>query len=314
MPRQRSEYRPAVMPRNAELIRHFARLGLEIKRFLDTPAQKLLIIVGPRGTGKSRAIEAVLARLRLDAFFLNCPGKPWRFYMEMFHRADHARYPGRIIVLNEARPLFRNDRSVDLVKTMTEQRQVNKVQWGYSTPAEMRSGEIPDEFLTSARFIVICNSWPEDNPDMDAIRSRGTMLYFNPSAPEMHRHAGRWYQGRRDVFDFMGRHLAECEEPDLRYYEVANEKAEWAAKVGLPDSYWKDWVLSLAFVGPKKIAWQLMNDPSFRNDNERAKEFARLSGKSERTFYRLRDELKGRMDDSEEETSAGSCQNVELLL
>ena len=75
------------------------------------------------------------------------------------------------------------------MKLATEQAEVNRVQWGYSTPAEIRSGEVPAAFDTSARFVIICNSWPVGNPDVDAIQSRGTILYFCPSAAEMHRYA-----------------------------------------------------------------------------------------------------------------------------
>ena len=99
--------------------------------------------------------------------------------------------------------------------------------------------------------------------------------------------------------------------PPATVYKEANAKAEWAARVGLPDSYWQDYVLGLAFVGDKKIAWQLMNDPSFGSDHERAREFARLAGRSERTFYRLRDELKCRMD-RPEDAATGSCQIVKI--
>jgi hypothetical protein len=150
----------------------------------------------------------------------------------LYRHANHAvagqRY--RIGVLNEARAKLNDPRGLDLFKLATEQAEVKRVQWGYSTPAEVRSGEVPAAFDTSARFVIICNSWPLGNPDVDAIQSRGTMLYFCPSAAEMHRYAKEWYVGRPEVYDFLGEHLAGCEEPDLCCYKGANDKAEWGGQ------------------------------------------------------------------------------------
>jgi hypothetical protein len=70
--------------------------------------------------------------------------------------------------------------------------------------------------------------------------------------------------------------------------------------------------LARELMNDRKVAWQLMNDDSFASDNQRAKEFHRLTGSSERKFYRLREELKDRMDDRGD-ADAGSCQGVELL-
>jgi hypothetical protein len=60
------------------------------------------------------------------------------------------------------------------------------------------------------------------------------------------------------------------------------------------------------------LAALLARDSGFDSDNQRAKEFFRLTGGSERKFYRLREELESRMDDSQDK-AAGSCQTVKLL-
>jgi hypothetical protein len=112
---------------------------------------KLLILAGPRGTGETEAVKAVLKSLSLDAHHLSCPGRPWRLYQDLYRHANHAvagqRY--RIVVLNETRAMLNDPRSLDLLKLATEQAEVNRVQWDYSTPAEIRSGEVSAAFDTT---------------------------------------------------------------------------------------------------------------------------------------------------------------------
>jgi len=295
------------VPRNAELVRHYKHLGDYLHRFIAGNIH-LLILIGPRGTGKSRAVETVLKTFPIRSHHQNCPGTGWSFYLMLV-----AQMHMDVIVLNEAGALFRDNRAKDLVKTVTELEKDIRVQWGFSCPVEIRKGEIPSTFVLRSRFIFIANSWDLNDADMQAIASRATLVYLNPPAREMHEYAGRWFKGRQDVYDFMGKHLAECEEPDLRYYELANQRAEWAREREYPDSYWQDYVIRLGFVGDKKIVWQLMNDKTFPSTGKlgqgaRAKEFVRLAGyandsSGERQYYRLYHELVSRMDDEDTQPS-----------
>ena len=89
MPRKRSPYRPTPMPRNAELVRRYLALAVELCRFAGS-LMKLLILAGPRGSGKTEAVKAVLKSLSLDAHYLSCPGRPWRLYQDLYRHANHA--------------------------------------------------------------------------------------------------------------------------------------------------------------------------------------------------------------------------------
>jgi hypothetical protein len=138
----------------------------------------------------------------------------------------------------------------------------------------------------------------------------------------MHRYAGRWYKGPKDVYEFIGRHIVMFEEPSLRIYEHARNRAEVAARRGLPDSYWQEFVMDHLLTGPKRVAWDLLLDDSSRSDNERAREFARVSGMSERTFYYYAYELRMRMEEAtgdaaepepEEAARAGGVANTHSL-
>jgi len=55
---------------------------------------------------------------------------------------------------------------------------------------------------------------------------------------------------------------------------------------------WKQYVRQQMMPVEKRIALNLMLDKTYGSDNQRAKEFARLTWAAPRTFYRYRDEIK----------------------
>src|SRR5262249_38399625 len=154
---------------------------------------------------------------------LTFPGKGWALFTDTYKGARHDEYPERIVVLREARAMLNDTRALDLFKQLTEQRVLRAIRWSFSKPAAIVKGRIPEEWMTSARFVVEANSWPDDDADIAALRSRGRVLYFSPSARQMHAYAETWYKGDPDVFRFIGEHLIDCEEPDLRIYHEMSE-------------------------------------------------------------------------------------------
>ena len=48
------------------------------------------------------------------------------------------------------------------------------------------------------------------------------LLFFQPSAAEVHRKAGEWF-GDREIYEWFGKNLHRMREPSLRYYMRAKE-------------------------------------------------------------------------------------------
>jgi hypothetical protein len=270
------------MPEGAELVTTYDRLGY----FLDAFAHNeigLLIIVGPPGPGKSTAVAAHLGR---RACLIKGGATPYRLYQKLYEHRDEP------IVLDDADKIFRTQDGMFLFKILCDTEPVKWPQWNSATP-EIRQGLLPDTFPTTSRVVVIANSWPQTNPDIRAVESRGHLMYFSPPADEMHRYAAAWVKDR-EVYDFVGEHLALMEQPDLRIYFKAQERKRIGQRTGHVGE-WKDFVRKQLLIGPKLVALQLLMDPSFASDHRRAQEYRRLTGQSERTFYRQATELAQRL-------------------
>src|SRR2546430_9311534 len=91
-------------------------------------------------------------------------------------------------------------------------------------PVPDRGGEVsvPREFVTRSRVIIICNDWMTLNRNVAALQDRGHVLVFQPSAAEVHRHAGEWF-GDPEIYAWFAANLHRMREPSLRLYVRARE-------------------------------------------------------------------------------------------
>jgi hypothetical protein len=240
--------------------------------------RNLLIVVGPPGTSKSTTVRRHLG----DARVIEGGSTPYRLYLELYEHRD------RPIVLDDADKVFRDRAGVFLLKLLTQTDHTKRIQWNSQT-AEIRAGEVPNEFTTTSRTMIVANSWPQDNPDIAAVESRGHLLYFVPSFAEMHRYAAGFTQDE-EVYAFVGEHLHLFDRFDLRMYFKAREMKATAVRTGHHEG-WKDYLLSQMMPTEKRAAAELMRDPGYASDNQRAREYSRITGMSERAFYRMRDEI-----------------------
>lgn len=264
-------------PRRAEIVRTYADFYREIDAF-EYGERGLLIVVGPPGTSKSTAIRKFLKNARV----IEGGSTPYRLYQELYVNRDLS------IVLDDADKVFRNKDGVFLLKLLTQTEKEKTLQWNSNT-AEIRSGDLPAEFTTTSRTLIVANSWPQDDPDIAAIESRGHLIYFVPSYPEMHKFAAE-FAIDPEVYEFIGENLPYFDQFDLRIYHKARERKATGERVG-DKEMWKRYVRGQMMDDDKRVALELMADASLGSDNQRAKEYARITGMSSRTFYRHKDEI-----------------------
>lgn len=265
------------VPRGAETVRTYADFYSEIDAF-EYGERGLLIVVGPPGTSKSTAARKFLKNARV----IEGGSTPYRLYRELHENRDLP------IVLDDADKIFRNKDGVFLLKLLTQTEKTKTVQWNSYTP-EIRRGDLPAEFTTTSRTLVIANSWPQDDPDIAAIESRGHLVYFVPSHAEMHRFAAG-FGTDPEVYGFIGDHLPYFDRFDLRIYHKAREVKATGERTG-DKEMWRRYVRGQMMDGEKRIALGLVNDASFGSDNQRAREYSRITGLSGRTFYRHKCEI-----------------------
>ena len=265
------------IPKGAVIIRTYQDFYTEIDAF-EYGERNLLIVVGPPGTSKSTA-----ARKRLtNARTIQGGATPYRLYQELFEHRD------RPVVLDDADKVFRNRDGVFLLKLLTQTERSKTLQWNSTTP-EIRRGDLPAEFATTSRTLIVANSWPNDDPDIAAVESRGHLIYFVPSFQEMHRFAGEFGLDP-EVYHFVGEHLSYFDRLDLRLYFKAGEVKTTGVRTGQPEA-WKGYILGQIMDAEKRVAMDLLSDDNYGSDNVRSKEFSRITGMSPRAFYRYKDDI-----------------------
>lgn len=270
------------VPRGAAIIRTYSDFYAEIDAF-EYGERNLLIVVGPPGTSKSTAARNFLKNARI----IQGGSTPYRLYQEIYESRDLP------IVLDDADKVFRDNNGVFLLKLLTQTDPTKVIQWNSNTP-EIRGGDLPAEFTTTSRTMIVANSWPQHDPDIAAIESRGHLVYFVPSLPEIHRFAGEFFTDL-EVYKYIGDNLACFDRLDLRLYFKAREVKATGERKG-DKEMWRRFVRGQMMDEDKRVALDLMNDGTFASDNQRAKEFSRITGLSERTFSRHRDDIRLRTE------------------
>jgi hypothetical protein len=158
------------------------------------------------------------------------------------------------------------------------------VAWHSDARTLERQG-IPREFTTTSRVVIISNDWKTLNKNVAALQDRGHVIFFEPSAAEVHRKAGEWF-GDREIYEWFGRKLHRMREPSLRHYVRARElKAagmDWTAVLGAEDENSR-----------ARLARQLLTSNAFGSTAERVEAFVNQGGGCRATFFNYRRRLGG---------------------
>jgi hypothetical protein len=237
----------------------------------------LLIVVGDGGTGKTEAVRAAagdracLLTGRMTAFAL---------YRKLYEHRDG------VILLDDVDDLFRDPLAVALLKAACGSQPVRTVQWNSAT-RQLAEANIPTEFTTTAKFVVITNSWEEVSQNVEALNNRGHLVEFSPTALEVHLKAATFLTAEyQEVFDFFAARLHLIDHPSLRHYLRARE----SQRAGTID--WRREAASHAFIeGPLLVVAELELDPAFPTVEAKVAEFIRRTEKSRATYFNRKKKL-----------------------
>jgi hypothetical protein len=127
--------------------------------------------------------------------------------------------------------------------------------------------------VRNARFQVqfVCVFWKTLNRNVAALQDRGHVLVFQPSAAEVHRKAGTWFDAN----------LHRVREPSMRHYVRARE----LKAAGM------DWTEVLAAEAGNKrerLAAELLASAEHGSTAERVKAFVEQGGGCRATFFNYR--------------------------
>ena len=176
-------------PDSAIPVHTFAELEEFIHAFADGHL-KMLFILGPPGTGKSRTVSRIVGK---NVFWIDGNATAFGLYLAAFEHRDQT------IVLDDVDGLYRDRSAVRLLKGLCQTEPTKSISWQSNAAALDKLG-VPRQFTTVSRLIVITNEWKSLNSNVGAVEDRGHIISFEPSPLEIHRHAGGWFWNIRSGF------------------------------------------------------------------------------------------------------------------
>jgi hypothetical protein len=135
---------------------------------------------------------------------------------------------------------------------------------------------------------LIGNDWKTLNADVAALEDRGHILFFEPTALEVHRQAAGWFWDQ-EIFDCVAAHLHLIAQHSLRSYGQASELKQ----AGLD---WRRAVLSRCLSGLDLLVARLQADGSFVNEAARVQAFIAAGGGCRATYYHHARKLRPTVD------------------
>jgi hypothetical protein len=263
---------PKNIPRNAVVVERYQELNSFTQAFAAGHL-RFLMVVGPAGTGKSRAMRSAVAS---RAAWVDGNATAFGVYCAAFMHQDQP------IVLDDVDALYRDANGVRLLKQLCQSETSRLLGW-YSDPQYLERRGIPRMFTTSSPVAIIANRWSTMNADVAALEDRGHMIVFDPPPIEIHRQAALWFHDQ-EVFDFISEHLHLITAHSFRTYLLALE-----LKKARMD--WKRTILSRFLSGRLLLVAQLKADPTFKSEAERVKAFREGGGGGRSTYFKYAKKL-----------------------
>jgi hypothetical protein len=235
----------------------------------------LLILVGSGGLAKSRSVRAALAgggcRIEGNA-------TPSGMYAKLYRHRDE------FVVIDDVDAPYADRSGVRLLKCLCQTEEEKAVAWHSDARSLERQG-IPREFVTKSRTIIIANDWKTLNRNVAALQDRGHVLMFEPSAEEVHRKAGTWFDDQ-EIYAWFGANPHRMREPSMRHYVRARE----LKAAGM------DWTEVLAAEVENKrerLAAELLASNAHDSTAAQVKAFVERGGGCRATFFNYRRRLAG---------------------
>jgi len=235
----------------------------------------LLILVGAGGLAKSRSVRAALNG---KACWIEGNATPFGMYVKLYQHRD------QFVVIDDVDALYADRSGVRLLKCLCQTEEEKSVAWHSDARTLERRG-IPREFTTKSRVIIICNDWKTLNKNVAALQDRGHVLLFKPSASEVHRKAGTWFDDP-EIYQWFAANLHRVRELSLRQYVRAKE----LKAAGM------DWteVLAAESDNPRaRLAAELLDSTAHASTAARVKAFVEQGGGCRATFFNYRRRLAG---------------------
>jgi hypothetical protein len=229
----------------------------------------LLLLIGAPGLQKSELMRQAAGPA---ALWLQGHVTAFEMYRELY------RHRGELVVIDDVESLCADRESVRLLRDLCESRPVKTISW-HSATSKLAEEGIEKSFTTDSKVAIIGNAWATLNPSVAALEDRAHVVFFQPTAEEVHRRTAAWFTDQ-EIYAFVEANLHLIARPSMRHYKRAQEMKQ----AGLP---WRDHLLELWLPSHRaRLAAQLLADPTFATQEERAAAFVARGGGDRSTFFR----------------------------
>jgi hypothetical protein len=238
----------------------------------------LLILIGDPGLAKTSTTRKAIEDSGQSFLWLSGSVTGFQLYVDLYkHRDD------KLLILDDVDNFYTDRPLVRLLKCLCETRETKTVAW-HSAAAQLAQESIPNQFDVSMRVAIIANDLKKLNKNVGALQDRGQVFKFEPTAGEVHARAKTFFHDA-EILGFVEQRLGLLGgKLSLRDYEKARENKA----AGLD---WQAMLLEDKEAPPEHIVMtRLLADPSL-GEEERARRWAELTGKSRSTYFRHKQKL-----------------------
>ena len=261
------------VPRSAISIRTYD----ELYRFTNAFAEghlNLLILIGSAGIAKSQSVRQAIGK---KACWIEGNATAFGIYTKLYRNRD------KLVVIDDVDSLYSNKAAVRMLKCLCQTDAKKHVAW--ETGAVGRdSDDIPREFETTSRVVIIANEWRTVDQNVSAVQDRGHLVFFEPTPEEVHAQVASWFWDQA-IYDWFGEHLHLIPDHSMRHYVRAYE----LQMSGI------NWVQHLLGEIPEttRLVAELRADPTYQSEAERIEAFRARGGGSRATYFNHKRKLKG---------------------
>jgi hypothetical protein len=265
------------LPQHAVRVPSYAELERYVRAFADGHLN-LLMVFGNPGVGKSRSVRQALAG---PVCWIGGQATAFGIFLEAY------RHRNQPIVLDDIDALHADRNGVRLLKALCQTEKTKTLSW-LTNASALGSRGAPRKFTTTSRVMLIGNDWRTCNADVAALEDRGHMLFFEPTALEVHCQAARWFWDQ-EIFDLVADYLHLIERHSLRTYVHA-----WELKCAGLD--WREAILSRCLRGAALEVAKLKANATFASEVERIRAFVHSGAGCRATYFLHAKKLKPSQD------------------
>lgn len=249
------------------------------RKFVDAFFQghyQLLFVMGRPGLGKSKEFETHSSG---KAHLIKGWTAPLQVFIDIFGHRDEP------LVFDDAESLWKKEGGRILLRSLCEHQSPKQIQW-LSTAKELAKTGVPQRFTTNSRVAIVANRFDFGNErERVAILDRGHLIYFNPSALEVHAQVADWFWDQ-EIYDFIGERLCALDDCSCRMYLKAAERKD-------AGDDWRKLVEEQFCHNTSRLLVQTLElDSSCRTVEERVAKFVRISGCCRATYFNFKRALK----------------------